>query len=164
MNSMNEGIDLSGLLTKGGVYYNVSGITPAEALGDMVATVSVPRSIERERLLTAVLEREALMPTAAGHGIALPHPRNPLISEPSEQFVSVGFLQNPIDWQALDGKPVRTIILIVSASPKLHLRTLSRLSFLCQQASFRKLLADRASREELMAALDEAERSWKAGS
>lgn len=160
---MTEGIALRELLTRGGVYYNVSGDTPAETLADMVATVNVPRSIERADLLKAILEREALMATAAGYGIALPHPRNPLISESAEQFVSVGFLQNPVDWQALDGKPVRTIILIVSASPKLHLQTLSRLSFLCHQASFRKLLADRASRQELMSAVDEAERSWKTG-
>jgi PTS system nitrogen regulatory IIA component len=160
---MNEGMDLRDLLTRGGVYYNVSGETPAEALADMVSTVSVPRSVGRESLLKAVMEREALMTTATGHGIALPHPRNPLIADPAEQFISVGFLQNHVDWQALDGKAVRTIILIVSASAKLHLRTLSRLSFLCQQDSFRKLLANRASREELMAAIDAAERSWKAG-
>jgi nitrogen PTS system EIIA component len=160
MNVLSSGSDLIELVRRGGVYYNLSGSTPREALEDLVATVPVPKEIKREDLLKAVLEREALMPTAVGDGIAIPHPRNPLISDPAKQFVSVCFLQRPIDWQALDGKNVGTLILIVSASPKLHLGTLTRVSFLCQQDSFRKLLAERASREELIAAITTAERTW----
>lgn len=157
---MNASSDLIELVRRGGVYYNLSGTTPAEILADMVATVPVPKEIPRETLLQAVLEREALMPTAVGDGIAIPHPRNPIFSDPAKQFVSVCFLQRPIDWQALDGKNVGTLILIVSASPKLHLGTLTKVSFLCQQDSFRKLLAERASREELISAITAAERTW----
>ncbi len=160
MKEMQTGSDLIELVRRGGVYYNLSGATPAEVLADMVATVPVPKDIKRETLLQAVLEREALMPTGVGEGIAIPHPRNPIIADPAKQFVSVCFLERPIDWQALDGKNVGTLILIVSASPKLHLGTLTKISFLCQQESFRKLLAERASREELVAAITAAERTW----
>ncbi len=153
--------DLIALVRRGGVYYNISGTAPNEVLADLVATVPLPASIDPEALLTALREREALMPTAVGNGIALPHPRSPIITDPQDQFISICFLSQGVDWKALDGKPVRTLILIVSASPKLHLRTLSRISFLCQQVSFRNLLERRASREEIIQAVTEAERAWK---
>jgi len=149
------------LVERGGVYYNIGGATVKEVLTELVAAVPVPGSIHHEALLGAVLEREALMPTAVGNGIAMPHPRSPLISDPADQFISICFLRHGVDWRSLDGDPVRTLILIVSASAKLHLGTLSRISFLCQQASFRTLLADRASMEELCGAISEAEQAWK---
>ncbi|GAB1484501.1 hypothetical protein MASR2M78_33190 [Treponema sp.] len=152
--------DLIELVDRGGVFYNLSGNTIEEVLADLISTVPIPKDLSSADLLQAILEREALMPTAVGRGIAIPHPRSPMISDPKEQFVSVCFLQKPIDWQALDGKPVGTLILILSASAKLHLRTLSRVSFLCQQPSFQHLLEQRASREELVAAIAAAERAW----
>ena len=151
---------LMDLIKRGGVYYNLAGNTPAEALADALAMIPVPKNLDREELLKAIIEREGLMPTAVGDGIAMPHPRNPIIAEPDKQFVSVCFLQRPVDWQALDGKPVTTMIIILSATPKLHLATLSHLSFFCKQASFRALLEQRASREELVAAIAATEKTW----
>lgn len=153
--------DLIELVRRGGVFYNIAGSTVSEVLSDMIATVPVPAPVDASALLRAIQEREDLMPTAAGNGIALPHPRSPILSDPSRQFISICFPARPIDWNALDGIPVRTLVLIVSASPKLHLKTLSRISFLCQQESFCALLEQRASREEIVAAIAEAEQAWK---
>lgn len=148
------------LLDRGGVFYNVSGTTVADVLSDMVSTIPVPGSIDPAELLNAITEREQLMPTAIGNGIALPHPRNPLINKSDEQSLSICFLEQPVDWNALDSIPVRILILIISASPKQHLATLSKLSFLCRQESFRKLLENRSSREELCDAIRDAEKAW----
>lgn len=145
---------------KGGVYYNVAGARPEEVLEDAVRTLPVPEDPGRQAFLRAILEREELMPTAVGNGIALPHPRNPLIRKNEDQFIAVCFLDRPVDWQALDGKPVSTLVFIVSASPKIHLSILSRVSFLCQEPDFRALLAERASTEELAAAVAAIEARW----
>jgi PTS system nitrogen regulatory IIA component len=128
----------------------------------MIEAVRFP-VIDRGQLLNAVLEREALMSTAIGCGIALPHPRNPQVTEPDDQFVTIAFLETPVNWNSPDGAPVHTAILIVSASPKLHLRSLSRLNFFCQQDSFHALLAHRASPEEIVAAIRAAEQTWQGG-
>jgi PTS system nitrogen regulatory IIA component len=149
------------LINRGGVLYQVPGNTPAEALGEIIDTLRLPPSIRAGELLQAVLEREALMSTALGHGIALPHPRNPLVAEAAEQFAAIAFLRQPIDWNALDRLPVHTVILIVSASAKLHLHTLSRINFFCQQEDFRTLLANRASPEAIIKVLQDAEETWK---
>ncbi|WP_304223628.1 PTS sugar transporter subunit IIA [Gracilinema caldarium] len=154
-------MDISTLLERGGVFYNVSGNTVSEALHSLVETVELPPSLTREQLKKAIIEREELMPTAVGNGIALPHPRSPLLKDINDQFITIAFLQKAIDWKALDGRPVQTLILIVSATPKSHLWTLSRISFLCQQEAFRDLLEQRASKEELIGAIRAAEVAWK---
>ncbi|AEF85051.1 PTS system IIA component, fructose subfamily [Treponema primitia ZAS-2] len=151
---------LSALIKRGGGFSPVPGSNPQELLTNLIRGLTLPRSVDAPTLLEAVLEREALMPTAIGHGIALPHPRNPLISVPGEQFVTIAYTGQDLDWNALDGKPVHTVILMVSASAKLHLHTLSRINFFCHQESFRELLTNRVSRDDFIRAIEEAEQGW----
>lgn len=148
------------LIERGGVFSDISGSTPLEILSNLIKTIELPAKINRDALLKAVLERENLMSTSVGKGIALPHPRNPIISDPSDQFVVIAFLKQRTDWKALDGVPVHTLILIVSASAKLHLRTLSMINFFCQEESFRELLQNRASKEEIITVIKSAESTW----
>ncbi len=156
-------VSLSTLIERGGVFYNVGGSTAAEALREGIKGLVLPKGVDREALATAVLEREALMPTAIGNGVAIPHPRNPIISDPAEQRVAVFFLKTPIAYEALDRKPVSILFLILSAEAKSHLAVLASLSHLCQRRDFLELLADRPSTEELTAFIKAAEESWRSG-
>jgi PTS system nitrogen regulatory IIA component len=149
------------LIKRGGVWYELAGENPAAFLTGLVGSIALPATIDRALLLQTILERESLMSTAMGMGIAIPHPRNPLIQDVSEQFVSIAFPRHPIDWNALDGVPVNTVILIVSASAKLHLKTLSEVNFLCQQDSFRKLLDTRPSQEIIIEVIHAIETTWR---
>jgi PTS system nitrogen regulatory IIA component len=83
------------------------------------------------------------------------------VTDTDQQFVTIGFPADPVDWRALDNRPVHTALLIVSASPKLHLRTLSKINFLCQDDNFLSLLKSRYSRDLIIAAIQEAEHTWK---
>jgi PTS system nitrogen regulatory IIA component len=148
------------LIKRGGGFRVIPGASSQELLTNLLKTIDLPPSVNRKTLLSAVLEREALMTTAVGNGIALPHPRNPLITDPAEQFVSVCFTEQGLNWEALDGQPVHTVILIMSASPTRHLPTLSRINFFCQQESFRVQLRNRASAAEILKIIDETERTW----
>ncbi|MDR3145303.1 MAG: PTS sugar transporter subunit IIA [Treponema sp.] len=149
------------LVRRGGVFRDIEGADPREVITNLIGFIRLPAPVDRDRLLKAVLEREALMPTSVGHGIALPHPRNPLVTEVSGQLVSVAFLRRPVDWFALDGEPVHTALFILSASAKLHLHTLSRINFFCQQENFRNLLLNRASGEEIIRVIADAEGAWE---
>lgn len=151
---------LAALIERGGVYYNIGGATPPEALGEATRAVALPKGIDREALLRAVLERESLMPTAIGQGIAIPHPRNPLIAEEALQRVAVFFLKSPVPYNALDGKPVSAFFLILSANARSHLAVLAEISHLCQRPDFLELLAGRPSTAELVAFIGNAEASW----
>lgn len=154
-------VSLSALIERGGVYYNIGGSNPVEALKEAIRALSLPKEIDRDRLLAAVLEREALMPTAIGNGVAIPHPRNPLIADPELQRVAVFFLKTPVPYNALDRKPVSALFLILSADARSHLGVLASLSHLCQSADFIALLASRPSTEELTAFIASAESSWR---
>jgi PTS system nitrogen regulatory IIA component len=147
------------LIRRGGGFRTIPGSSPQELLTNLIRGIALPPKVDRTVLLRAVLEREALMTTAVGNGIALPHPRNPLITDPAEQFVTISFTERDLNWEALDGKPVHTAILIVSASPRMHLHTLSRLNFFCQQEPFRLRLRNRASAAEILTAIEETERT-----
>ena len=160
MGKINEA-GLVELIKRGGVFYNIPGAVPREVITELTGAVKLPQAVDKRHLLDAVLEREALMPTALGHGVALPHPRNPLITDVQEQLVALGFVKQPVDWQALDGEPVHTTLLIVSASAKLHLHTLSRINFFCQQKDFRSMLVNRAPREEIIEAIARVEADWR---
>jgi PTS system nitrogen regulatory IIA component len=158
---MAANLSLSDLVKRGGIYYNIGGSNPVEALAEMSRTINLPKAIDRDALLQAVLEREALMPTAIGHGIAIPHPRNPLFQDEGLQRVCVIFLKTPVPYNALDRKPVSTLFLILSAAARLHLGILAEISHLCQKPEFIDLLAKRPSTEELIAFISAAEASWE---
>jgi len=159
---MSGSVSLAELIGRGGVYYNISGSTPTEALTEAIKAVSLPKGLDRAALLTAILEREALMPTALGNGVAIPHPRSPMLTDKSQQRVAVLFLKTPVPYSALDRKPVSTLFLILSAEAKSHLSILAALSYLCQRPDFLELLAKRPSTEEMAAYIASTEASWAA--
>jgi len=157
---LETGMNLAELIERGGIFASVKGNLPREALSSLVSMLPPLPSLPPDTLLEAVLEREALMPTGIGNGIAIPHPRNPLAATEGEQFTAIAFLEHPIDWNSLDGKKVDTLILIVSASAGQHLRTLSRINYFCRQEEFSLLLKNHAPLCELLHYIREAEKSW----
>ena len=138
MDEISDG--LAEIIERGGIYRGVAGTTPREALNALVKAFPPLPSVPVNTLLQAVLEREELMSTGIGEGIALPHPRNPLVSAEAEQFAALAFLETPVNWNSLDGKPVNTLLLIVSATAKTHLRVLSEITFFSRDENFRRLL------------------------
>jgi PTS system nitrogen regulatory IIA component len=152
---------LAELIERGGIYRGLRGTTPREVLAELVKALPAVLPIPANTLLEAVLEREALMSTGIGEGIALPHPRNPLVSSEAKQFSALAYLESPVNWNSLDGKPVETLLLIVSASAKTHLRVLSEISFFSREEEFRRLLRERASLEELLPFIRETEKNWR---
>jgi PTS system nitrogen regulatory IIA component len=146
-------IDISTLIERGGVYFNLEGESAAEVLTSLINISQLPASVNRADLLKAVLERESLMPTALGNGIAIPHPRNCVLSDQAEERIVVGYPRHPVDYQALDKEPVSSLFLILSADQRSHLQILSQLSFVFHDQDFRKLLATKPQKEELQAAV-----------
>jgi PTS system nitrogen regulatory IIA component len=76
------------------------------------------------------------------------------------EFIAIGFTKEPIPWQAPDGAPVRTLILIVSSSAKTHLRTLSKINYLCEQEILCGLFQSAAGQELIMPYIVKAEGTW----
>lgn len=142
---------VSSQILRGGVWYNLSGATPAESIETMVRTIKLPKDTNRERLKVSLLDREALVPTAMGAGIAMPHPRALWFEDPQMARVAVFFMEHPVEWDAPDGQPVQVAFLVLSADRDEHLETLSALSRACGDPAFMELLRSRPGTEELAA-------------
>lgn len=136
-------------LSNGGIYYHLSGKNMQEALTNAVAFINLPKGLDKGTLLPHLLNREKMASTAVGGGIALPHPRNPIVADPASESLSVCFLDTPFECQALDNMPVHTLIIILSATQTRHLQTLAKISYLCRQEQFADLLQKCALREEI---------------
>jgi len=153
---------LAQLITRGGIYYNVDGVDKAQFLSDFIGRLPHLSPEKKKALFQAVMEREALMSTGIEKGIALPHPRTPLLEDNEKPFAAIAFPLSPLDWDTPDNKKVHTVFLIVSESPKQHLGVLSCLNVLCSEEGFFSLLCEQAAEEKIVAAIEEAEKGWSA--
>jgi len=142
---------LANALKAGGVYYDVSGNSREEVLKNIIDFLPLSEEVDKSSLLEMFLARELMESTAIGNGVALPHLRNPVVLNVDEPFVALCFLKNAIDFNALDGKPVSILFVLVSPSTKSHLLILSRLSFALQDPAFQKYLRMKTSKEQIVA-------------
>jgi PTS system nitrogen regulatory IIA component len=157
----NRPTNFTKLIVHGGIHYDIPGATVPEVLHNAIAAMPTPARISKEDISTALLNREELMSTAIGRGIAIPHPRNPIITDIEDASVSLCFLQTPLDFGALDGLPVHTFFVLLTATPRRHLEVLSKISYLCQMDDFLRLLQQRASAAEIINFIQTKELAWQ---
>jgi nitrogen PTS system EIIA component len=144
---------ISEALTHGGIHYDLPGDTPESALREVIARMKLPPSLAPEFLLQTLMAREALGSTALGNGIAIPHVRNPIVGQMHESAISLCFLKNPIDFDAVDGKPVTILFTLITPNVKTHLQLLAKLAFMLHDQQFQALLHRPGSAAEIMAAI-----------
>ncbi|HED01146.1 MAG TPA: helix-turn-helix domain-containing protein [Proteobacteria bacterium] len=151
---------LGASLQAGGIHYRISGKNREEVLLALVEHMRLPEGVDRDFLFRVLLAREELGSTGVGDGIAIPHLRNPVIIHVTSPIVMLCFLETPVDFGALDGKPVHTVFTVASPTVRVHLHVLSRLSFILRNDEFRELLRVQGSREDIFAAIAEIENGF----
>ncbi|HMQ21896.1 MAG TPA: PTS sugar transporter subunit IIA [Planctomycetota bacterium] len=139
---------------RGGIHRDVGGNSVESALEHAANVMQLPNAIERDFFHQVLLAREDLGSTGIGEGFAVPHVRAPLVLHVEEAYVGIVFLEQPIDWQAVDHKPVDTLFVLASPGIRSHLHLLRRIAIACSDASLRALLLARASDAELEARLE----------
>jgi nitrogen PTS system EIIA component len=145
-------VTLTEALRAGGIHYRLSGEDKQSVLQSLVDVMPLPEQVDRQFLLQVLLARESLGSTALGNGIAVPHVRNPIVMHILRPMVTLCFLEQPIEFGALDGQPVHTLFTIVSPTIRAHLHLLARLSFALRQPAFAAVMAGQGSREQVLAA------------
>ena len=131
---------------------------PAAALPTLSAALAaggVVHDLPGDDTASVLLAREALGSTGIGDGIAIPHPRNPIVLHVDHPLVTLCFLRRPVDFSALDGKPVVALFSLISSTPKMHLHLLSRLAYVLRDPGCKAAIARRA---DAAAILDEVRR------
>ena len=141
---------LADALRAGGIHYRIGGGDKVAVLGAIVEVMRLPEEVDRQFLLQVLLARETLGSTGLGNGIAVPHVRNPIVMHIPRPMITLCFLENPIDFAAVDGQPVHTLFTIVSPTMRAHLHLLSRLAFGLRRPGFAQAIAQQGSREVIL--------------
>lgn len=80
--------------------------------------------------LNSLMEREATVSTAVGHGIAVPHLRYPDGKNILTPCMVIGLCREGVDYDSLDGDPTYLFILPCAPSETTHLKIIARLSLM----------------------------------
>ncbi|HVR76372.1 MAG TPA: PTS sugar transporter subunit IIA [Planctomycetota bacterium] len=134
----------------GGIFYRIGGTDRELVLRCVIEAMRLPEEVDREFLFRVLLAREAMESTGVGDGIAIPHVRNPVVLHVTRPAITLCFLEKPVDFGALDGKPVFALFSLISPTVRGHLHLLSRLSLVLRDPDFRDVIHRQAAREEIL--------------
>lgn len=149
---------LSQALQAGGIRYDFPGHDKESVLRNAVEALELPPEVDPEFILQVLLAREAMGTTAVGDGIAIPHVRNPILVQLPLPKVSLSFLAKPVDFGALDGKPVQILFTLISPTIRMHMHLLSKLAYCLRDGRLRDILGRQSSAEAIMNAITEIEK------
>ena len=146
---------LSQAVRTGGIHRGLVGGDKDRLLREMVERLPAPPGFDREFLFQMVRAREHLGSTSLGNGIAIPHPREPIVLRVDRPAVAIYFADPPVDFG--DGPPVHTLCLLVSPSTRLHLHLLAAVAAVLRDPAVAAQLAARAPDAEILAEIERVE-------
>lgn len=88
----------------------LSSNSKEEVLRKLVESVAVQKKVtEKDRFYQAIIDRENLVSTGVGMGIAIPHAK---LNVCQDFFIAVAVLKKGLEWNAIDDSLVRLVFLI----------------------------------------------------
>ena len=105
--------------------------------------------LDADVLTDLFMDREHMMSTGLGYGIAVPHTRDFLLHTHFD-VVSVVYPQEPLDYGSLDGEPVHTCFFLFASDDRRHLNLLSKIAHLSHTPAARHFLQQQPSKEDLL--------------
>jgi mannitol/fructose-specific phosphotransferase system IIA component (Ntr-type) len=137
------------------IIFNLKAKDSIRAIEELLDVLVKQKLVKNKKLiLTRVIDRERLESTALGHGVALPHAR---VDTEGNIAVAVGKSKGGIDFDAIDGKKVHVIILIIwnPSLPGLFNHLFAGLAKFLRNPGFRQRLFGAKNKTELYGALSE---------
>lgn len=118
-----------------------------EALQELVELIYKKGKLKNKELFyKAIVEREKIVSTGIGMGVAIPHAKLPSYDH---FFIAIGILPKPVEWNALDGAPVRLVFMIGGPDDK-------QTEYLQLLSSLTQTIKDEAKRKKLLTLQDPA--------
>ncbi len=136
-------------INRGGIHHNVKGVTKEEVIRNTMELIAPTLRLDPAVLSELLIDREKLMPTAFNNGIAVPHTRECLSRVPFD-LVAVVFPEKPIEYGALDEKPVDTLFFLFATGDKMHLHFLAKIAHFSSNEKALALLKSRPEKGKLM--------------
>jgi len=148
------------ILKKDKIIPSMKGKTKYDLINELVDLFKDDeRVIDLEGMRQSVIEREKIMSTGVGKGFAIPHAKSNSVNEIIAAF---GKLDEPVDFQALDGQPVNLIFLLVGRENLVgpHIKLLSRISRMMNRDEFRENLAKAQTADEIYELFENEEKQY----
>ena len=145
-------MEIRDLVTTDSIVANLKATSKKQALQELAAYVANICGQHERAIFDVLMERERLGTTGVGNGIAIPHGKLPTLEALFGVFAR---LEKPVDYQAIDERPVDLIFLLLA--PELagadHRKALARVSRLLRDTSVCDKLRGTDSAEALYAIL-----------
>lgn len=147
-------------LHHGGVYDNIPGSSKEEIIRETTKALAPRLKWDAEVVSDLLLDRERMMSTSLGFGLAIPHTRDYILKGTNDVVVVV-FPKEPLDWKSLDGEKVHTLFFLFASNDKNHLHLLAKIAYLSSQPSLVKELAQKPSKEKLLELIKSCEEQMR---
>jgi len=151
---------ISDILDEKLVATNLPGNSKDQIINALIDLVGQsPKVLDKEKMRTAIFEREKIMSTGVGNGFAIPHGKTDAVSDIVAAF---GVTAEPIPYQSLDDKPVRLVFLLVGKENLVgpHIKLLSRISRLMNKEDFRGKLLDAKTPQDVLTIFKQEEANY----
>jgi len=121
------------------------------ALKELIQTLDSKGKLKsKERFFEALLHREQIVSTGIGMNVAIPHAK---LDDYDDFFIAIGVQKGePLPWDALDGEPVRLILMIGGPSKRQgeYLEILSKLTAIIKHADRRRAIFEATEPSEVL--------------
>jgi fructose-specific phosphotransferase system IIA component len=139
------------------IVFDLKAKTKDEVIKELVDLAAGSNMIkDHDELLTDIQERENLVTTGVGYGVAFPHAKT---KSAKGIVIAFGRSNEGIEFDAMDHKPVHLFFLIAAPEDAVgaHLNVMARLSYLMKSEENREKLLKVTSPGDVLALLDNVE-------
>lgn len=148
------------LLDQDNVLCQLEASSKTDVIDKLIGSLSNkmdPQTLENVR--KAVFERERIMSTGVGKGLAIPHGKCPGLDR---NYAAFALLKEPVNFDSIDDQPVSLIFLLVGPEShnSTHIKMLSRISRLMNNNDFRERLLQAHSSEDIIEAFNQEEAQY----
>ncbi len=150
-------MQLTDLLSEENILMPLKGKTRDECIHELIDALNKKDLLaDADKAFEAIIEREKLMTTGVGNGIAIPHCKH---SSCPNFAVAMGIHPQGVDFESIDKKKVHIIFLLVGPenNPSMHIKLLSRISRLMSNEDIREELKKAKTPKEVLETLQEEE-------
>ncbi|CAG1008409.1 PTS system, galactitol-specific IIA component [Phycisphaerales bacterium] len=132
--------------------------TKRGVIDELVDLLAAEKKVaDAKALKDAVWSREQMRTTGIGAGLAIPHGKCPGMTGLA---MAIGKPAKPMDFEAIDGQPVKLVVLLASPPDKTsdHIQALARISRLMTMEAFRERIYAAESASEIYELLKSQEK------
>lgn len=139
------------------ISFELKAETKEEVIKELVDLASKSKLVkDADQLLKDIQEREKLVTTGVGYGVAFPHAKSKAVRG---IIIAFGRPKQGIEFNSMDKKPVYLFFLIAAPEDAIgaHLNVMARLSYLMKSEKNRDKLMKTKSPKDLLEMLDSVE-------